>query len=447
MPVKNQEHYFPRHVRRFLAWPRKGGLFLLLVLSRIPQAQQQFQDQVQSQVTGTNMDEIAPSLAPDFPQTQTEQANPGVFQVFNPGGPVPGALDQPFQYGRFIFRPHVLYELTYGNGIQSAPGIQQKTLVQQFSPGFALDLGPDWVLDYTPTFVYYSSKAFANTVNQSVILRGSTEYDNWTLGLSQSYSSSSSPTVETGTQVNQDNYGTGVSASHELNSLVSVDLAANQSVEIAQGYSGSREWSSLDWLNFKMWSHMNFGLGAGGGYDNVDAGPDQIYGQLQGRLNWRVSDKLSLSVNGGEEDRHFRGAGEPDLLNPLYGGSIQYQPFDYTTIALTADNSVSQSFFAGQITENTAFGVTLGQRLLGKLHLDLTGGYTIEKYISATSAVAALNGSNRKDDYVSFTSRLSCPLLKRGTASVFYQYSHDNSTLGGFTYGTTEVGFELGYSY
>lgn len=444
MPVKNQEHNFPRPGRRLLAWPGKGGLFLLLLLSRIPQAQQQFQDQIQNQLQNPGLDELAPSPAPAVPQTQAEQANPGTFQVFNPGGAAPGSLDQPFQYGRLIFRPHIEYRFLYGNGIQSAPGVQQKTVIQEFSPGILVNLGADWVLDYTPTFTYYSSRAFANAVNQSVILRGGTEYDGWALGLSQSYSSTASPTVETGTEVSQNDYVTALSASRELNSTLSVDLAADQTIEAVQGLQGSRDWSSLDWLNFKITPRMNFGVGAGGGYVNVDAGADQIYEQAQGRYNWRVTDKFSLTATAGMEERQFRQAGQAALLSPLYGGSLQYQPFDYTTIALNANSAVAPSFFAGQVTKNTVFTLELTQRLLGKLHLDLSGGYDIENYL-ATSAAAA--GLNRTDDYLTFTSRLSWPLLKRGTAGIFYSYSHDQSTALGFTYGSTQIGFDLEYSY
>jgi len=446
MPVKNQQHNFPRPGRRCFVWPGKAGLFLLLVLSRIPQAQQQFQDQVQSQTQGSGMDALAPSPAPAVPQTQNEQANPGAFQVFNPNGAAPDSLDQPFQYGRLIFRPHVLYRFLYGNGIQSAPGAPQKTVVQQFSPGILVNLGPDWVLDYTPTLIYYSSPEFANTVNQSVILRGGTEYQDWTLGLSQSYFSVSTPTVETGTQLRQDSYITALSASRELNSTVSLDLAVNQDFEATEMLESTRDWSSLDWLNFKISPRMNFGLGAGGGYDSPDSGPGQVYEQAQGRYNWRVSDRFSLSANGGVEDRQYQEGGQADLISPIYGGSVQYQPFDYTTIALLVNNSVSQSFFVGQVVKNSVFGLDVTQRLLGKLHLDLNGGYTIEKYVATTDTPVATS-LNRKDDYLTFTARLSCPLLKRGTAGIFYQYSHNQSTADGFTYGSTQIGFDLGYTY
>ena len=387
---------------------------------------------------------LAPSPVPAIPLTQTEQANPGTFQVFAPGGTTQGSLDQPFQAGRLIFRPHVEYRFLYGNGIQSAPGVQQKTAVQQFSPGLLINLGPNWVLDYTPTFVYYSSRQFQNGVNQDVVLRGGATFHDWVLGLSQVYTYSSSPTVETGTQVNQEDYVTALTAGRQLNDVVSLSLAVNQNVEVAEGYQGSRGWSTLNWVNFNVWEHLNFGVGLGGGYDNVDSGPDQVYEQGQLRANWRISDRLSVSVNGGAEDRQYRESGGPSLINPLYGASVQYEPFDHTTLALTASRTTSQAFLVNEDTETTSFAAVLTQRLLGKMTLSVSGGYNIAKYIPSAAATAGLG---RKDDYVSFNTRLSWPLFKRGSAGIFYQYTHNESTQEGFTYGSTQIGCDIGYHY
>jgi hypothetical protein len=281
-------------------------------------------------------------------------------------------------------------------------------------------------------------------VDQSVILRGGTTFHDWVLGLSQIYTYSSSPTVETGTQVNEEDYLTAITAGRQLNDVVSLSLAANQNFEVAQGYQGSREWSSINWVNFKVWEHLNFGLGAGGGYDNVETGPDQIFEQAQGRFNWRVTDRLSISANGGLEDRQYRTANASSLIDPIYGTSIQYQPFGHTTLALTVNSSVSQAFLVAEETETTSYNAVLTQRLLGKMTLTVSGGYSITKYVATGAAEA---GFSRKDDYDTFNARLSWPLFKRGTAGVFYQNTFNQSTAEGFSYGSTQFGCDIGYRY
>jgi hypothetical protein len=80
--------------------------------------------------------------------------------------------------------------------------------------------------------------------------------------------------------------------------------------------------------------------------------------------------------------------------------------------------------------------------LFKKVYLDLDGGYHIVTYVAAGPAA-----TDREDDYYTFNARLGCPFLKRGTVAVFYQYSDFSSTEPGFTYSTSQVGFEVGYRF
>src|SRR5580692_5063043 len=69
-------------------------------------------------------------------QTQDQETQTNEMQVFQPAGEaVQNNLPQIFQYGPVQLHPHLDYRLLYGNGIQSAPGDQQKTFIQEVSPG------------------------------------------------------------------------------------------------------------------------------------------------------------------------------------------------------------------------------------------------------------------------------------------------------------------------
>ncbi len=166
------------------------------------------------------------------------------------------------------------------------------------------------------------------------------------------------------------------------------------------------------------------------------------YEQLQARIRWRATDKISFQVHGGLEDRQFLQGSAGSLLNPVAGGLIQYQPFEVTKLSITMDRTVAVSYFQNQVTEGTEVMGDLNQRLLKRLYLDLSGGYHTVKYVGAGAS-----GTGRRDDYYTFDARLSCPFLKRGTAAVFYQYSNDSSTTPGFTFSSSQVGFELGYRF
>ena len=387
----------------------------------------------------------APSYVVTPPAVQEIQAN-NEMNVFNAEGNAPGAAQptEPFQYGIFTLRPHPFYRFLYGNGILSSTNQAQSTIINQFSPGFLLEIGRHWTLDYTPTWTFYSDSHFENTLDHVVTLTGGTSYEDWAFGLSQVCALTSDPLVETATQTSQETYTTALNASCVLNSKMSTDLGASQNIISADQFNSSREWSASGWLNYEFWPRLNAGIGANFEYLNVQSGPDMTGEQLQSRVNWRATDKISFQVHAGGEDDQFLG-GTGDLLNFVFGAAIQYQPFEVTKISINAGRAVSASYFTNSTTENTDFTGELNQRLLGRLYLDLQGGYHTVKYVASAGATSPVN--NREDDYYSFNVQLSYTFAQRGTVAAFYQASSNSSTLAGYSYSSSQIGFQISYSY
>ncbi len=380
------------------------------------------------------------SIAPQaMQQYQTNE-----MDVFAPPGVAAAVSSEatPFQLGPVSLLPHVYYRFLSGDGIPSAGSNHVATIIQEISPGILLNMGSHWALDYTPTLRFYSNKQFRDTLDQNVILIGGTTYQDWILGLSQSYISSSTPLIETGAQTDQQSWLTDLKASYRFNSKMTMDLVLDQNIVSADTFTSYQEWSTLDWLNYEFWPRLDTALGVGFGFVNVDAGSDMTYEQLQARVRWRATDKISFQINGGLEDRQFLQGSAGSLLNPIMGGMIQYQPFEVTKLSLMFDRTVAVSYFENQVTEGTEITGDLNQRLLKRLYLDLSGGYHTVKYVGAGAT-----GTGRKDNYYTFDVRLSCPFLKRGTAAVFYQYTDTSSTASGFTFNSNQVGFEVGYRF
>ncbi len=383
------------------------------------------------------------------PAMQEYQSNRvGVVQL--PELVAPGAPKAPLELGPVALRPHVLYRLLYGNGISYSPSNQTSTAVNEISPGLLFGIGRHFTLDYTPTLRYYSSDKFRDSLDHSVLLTGGTTYEDWVLGLSQGYTLTALPEVETGIQTTEESFLTTLTASYRFNSKMSMDLDAQQAFISAEGsatgaaLTGHREWSTLDWLNYEFWSNLAASIGVGFGYLDMDTGPDATYEKLEGRITWRVVDKTSLQLIGGVEDRQFQSGGAGNLINPILGAAILYRPVETTTLSLHADSVVSASYFADQVAETTGFSASLDQRLITKLYLIVGGGYNRVRYVASTPGVSP----NRTDDYYFFSSRLSWRFLKRGTVAVFYQYSDNSSSSeSGFTFSSNQVGLELGYRY
>ncbi len=389
-----------------------------------------------------------PAVATESQWSQADNLN-SPLQVFQPFDQAErNSLPQPFTLGPVVVRPHPFYRVTYGSGIQNGTNNPQDTVIQEFSPGVSVDFGKHWTADYTPTFRFYSNNQFRDSVDHAASVSGGTRVDDWRFGFTQTFSLTMSPLAETGAQTEQESYVTSLSAGWAINHKVSADFGLVQNLNFVTGLQNSKTWSTLDWLNYQFYERLSVGVGLGGGYVNIEnpASPDQTFEQAQLRVQWRATDKLSLSVNGGLEDRQFIHApGLEDSLNPIFGASIQYQPFQHTQITLGASRAVSSSdyFIISQSTETTTVSLNFNQRLLEQFYLDLGVGYTKTEFVTALGPFAI----NRSDDNYSFNARLSRGFLKRGNVSVTYQYGDHQSSLAGFTYQSSQVGFEVGFSY
>lgn len=369
---------------------------------------------------------------------------PSEMQVFPPDSAMASVLDElhPLKWGPVILRPHASYQFTYGTGIRSSTNQPPaNTIIQSFAPGILFVVGTHWTLDYTPTFTFYSDKHLKNSVGQSVILTGGTAYGDWILGFSQSFTYSSSPQIQTGTQSAQQIFSTVLTASYQINSKFSTDLAVYQNLSYTSGFQDTRQWSTMDWLNYQVGSRLSFGAGAGFGY--VSATPDSLFEQLQGRVNWRATDKISFGINGGAEFTQFTDGGSAPLINPIFSGSIQYLPWDYTQISIGASRAVNTSYYQNQITEITSVNGGINQRLFKRLHLNVNGAYNWTTYVAAASGAAINNPSH----YYSVNVQLNTSVFKRGSVGVFYNYSQNVTDQAGLGYSSNQVGFNIGYAF
>jgi hypothetical protein len=354
---------------------------------------------------------------------------------------IPSPADFLF-WGPVTVHPHVDYSVTYGNGIQSQPGQPNTSLVQTFTPAATFVIGNHTTINYAPSFTFYSSQNLHDSFNQSFELNWGTSYEDWIFGVNQTYATSSAPLVQTGTQTSTDDYTTALSASYRFNSLWSIDASVDQSITSAEGFSSSKSWSTLEYLNYQFFPRLTGSVGGGFGYDSVEGGSDTSHESLQLRLSWRPSAKIGLTVHGGAEDRQFLGSGLPNLISPTYGAEIDYALFDYTAVTLSLDRSISPSITSGsQDSESTALNISVNQRLLKRLQLSLTGSYTEVNYL-ASGAIAT---PSRTDSYYSFSARLSLTVLRRVALSANYQYSDNSSSAAGFTFASSQVGFDISY--
>lgn len=353
-----------------------------------------------------------------------------------------GELEPFARLGPVNLRPHILYRALYAQGILSAPGQQQNTVIQEMSPGIFFEIGNHWTLDYTPTWRFYSDNHFRNTLDHDVLLTGGTTYEDWVLGLSQHYFLRSTPLIETGSQTDRELFGTTLTGLHRIDDKWSTDLSLEQTITSARYFVGYRKWSTLDWLDYQFLPRLDVGPGVGFGFVDEDAGTDMTYEEVRGRINWRATDKISLQLHAGFENRQFL-ATDRNLVSPLFGVAIHYLPVETTYLALHAERMVTPSYFQDQIEEVSTVGIDLDQRLVERLHLGLGVGYGNATYDASVPGVIP----HMENNYYHFNARLNCEILRRGSIALTYDYLNNSSDQPGYSFSSNEIGIELGYRF
>ena len=99
----------------------------------------------------------------------------------------PKPRSEPFKWGPLTLRPHPYYQFLSADGLQSSTNQVANTTIQTISPGALLEIGRHWTLDYSPLWTIYSNKQFSDNFGQTIKLVGGTTYNDWVLGLIQSY--------------------------------------------------------------------------------------------------------------------------------------------------------------------------------------------------------------------------------------------------------------------
>jgi hypothetical protein len=378
-------------------------------------------------------------------------AGPLAPQAYVPVGP-PLA-----EWGPIGVYPHLLYQVTYGDGIEAQPGVNSTTFVNTVSPGVYFKLGSHWSLDYTPSLAFYSNPIFRDTTDQKVILNGGTVYRDWTLYLTQSYIDTTQPLVETGTQVEQEAYATAFNAAWEMSSKTTLQLGLNQNFRFAEGLNNIHEWTTADWFNYQFQPQLSAALGATFGYDELSLGSDMPFEQGLGRVIFQPGTKLRLLVIGGLEDRQFDRPPAPSEVTPIFQALGMYQIGDGTLLTVSAQRTVVASLLANQVNDITTTLVSVRQKIIGSAFAEISGGYTDESYTDIVPGPAPPGFYNIpiRSDHVEIRSdsrayariSLTTVIHTRLTASIFYMYFDNSSSQANFKYSGDQGGLDLNYRW
>ena len=381
------------------------------------------------------------SYAPKAPRESRISSNDATSS-FNALLPISRESDA-LQVGPVLFRPSINYKYTDANNLLRSVGNEQDSEIQNISLNFIFDYQEFWSLSYRPTWTYYSNAAFDDTDSHSATFSSDVAVADWRIGFNQTYNDSNGSLVQTGSQTQQEIFGTTLSASRQLNSTWYLDLSADQDLRSTSRFSDVSEWLTSGWLRHQASSVVNSSIGLTWGYADVDPGLNTEYMQFLLRFGFNPSDKLRASLQGGIDSREVDAPGFDKEENPTYNASVQYQPFDYTTIGINLSRGISTSYFSNFNNDTEALTLSLKQRLLGRFNLTVSYGERSSDYLGLLGNFVV----GRADDYDSFSVDLSTQLVNRINVSAFYRKNENSTNTTGFGFSSDQSGFSIGYRY
>ena len=391
--------------------------------------------------TQSNAQDSSNSYTPKAPRESPILSNDATssFSALSPAS----RKSTPLQVGPVLFRPSINYKYTDANNLLRSVGNEQDSEIQNISLNLIFDYQEFWSFSYRPTWTYYSNAAFDDTDSHSANFSSDFAVADWRIGFNQTYSDSNGSLVQTGSQTQQEIFGTTLSASRQLNSTWYLDLSADQDLRSTSSFSDVGEWSTSGWLRHQASSVVNSSIGLTWGYADVDPGLNTEYMQFLLRFGFNPSEKLRASLQGGIDSREVDAPGFDKEESPTYNASLQYQPFDYTTIGINLSRGISTSYFSNFNNETEALTLSLNQRLLGRFNLTVSYGERSSDYLGLIGNFVV----GRADDYDSFSVDLSTQLANRINVSAFYRKNENSTNTNGFGFSSDQSGFSIGYRY
>jgi hypothetical protein len=369
----------------------------------------------------------------------------------------PVATDAFFQIGPVSLHPELSLRAIYGLRLPAPGGRYVASMINTTSAGLSADLGEHWTVEASRTHTAYSARALADSTATSFRFQGTGNVSNWNWIWTETYRESTPLLIETGGPTPQHNWGSSLGLARAFGPHLRFQANLGLDEMYGETFPDSRDWSTMNWLTVSPNSRVQVGLGIGAAYTEIIRQPDATSERFMGRFNWKPSEKLAVSIDGGIESRSTRSLTGRDLRNPLLRASIMYRPFKATTLSLSSDRTVSNSYFQRQVNERASWSAGLNQRLLGRFYLSASYGRSTNDFESTelltlppapeseipSDNPVVISPPGRSDRVNSFNLRLSTKLFDRFAIGASYLRNQNQSSERRFSFTTTQFGVDV----
>jgi len=314
-------------------------------------------------------------------------------------------------------------------------------------------------LDYMPSAILFVDHSDQDAFNQLISLTGGYSSGRLTLTLYQSVAILESANFNsffdtTGLWANTDASGptrmnwsyTFLTANYQLTGKISLQAEFGAPIYAYLGDGNISDYTIFGglYVYYNWLPKLSVGIGTTFGYTWVDEPTtNQSFEQINLRLNYAWTAKLSLYASGGVEFRQFDG-NRNTYDSPVFEVGLSYNPFSGSYLSLAAGRRIYPSGYV----DNQDFGATyvaarFQQRLFRRIYFGLGAGYENSNYIATDRDVSA----TRNDNYWFIEPSVDVLINRWLSAGVYYLHRESSSNEDFVSWEDNQVGVRATFRF
>lgn len=329
---------------------------------------------------------------------------------------------------------------------------RQSDTVFTLDGGFLFELGDyrqqidNYVIaKYLATGYLFTTHTGEDSVDQDALIQGQYRFSNFTFQsqINFDYLNGSDRTV--GTFVTRYLLDGRFRLLYDLSTKTQLFAEFEQISSIYEKELSSYEYIGRFGVDYSITPKIKLGLeGVVGDLVQQD-GPSSLYGEAQLRAAYRYTEKLTFRATAGFEVTSYSSS---DLIKvtPVFELGADYSPFPDTTLSLTAFRKIFASpLLVGQFFTATGVEFDASQKLFQRFTVAVAVGYEHDSYNSTGGATAIDIG--REDDYVYVRPNITYNFRNWLSATVYYQFGRNSSTIGQSSFYDNRVGGQISITF
>ena len=388
--------------------------------------------------------------APEYnPQAQPEATNE-LIGGYGKGGEKKNIIEEAQQkLWRLIFT--VQGGVYYDSNIFITQEHPEGDTVVQLAAGFTFEIG-DYrakannylTMAYLATGYIYTGHSDQDGVDQQFVVHGQYRWRRLTLQTNVAFSYLDGPDRLAGTFTTQYLVDGLVRLLYDYSEKTQFHAEYEQIADIYPSQINSFEYIGRAGVDYQITPKVKVGGEGVLGDLQVEQGGTSIYGEGRFRLAYKMTEKITFLGSGGFEVVHYNSR-NLTKVTPVFDLSAFWSPFVGTSFGLTAYRKIWASpVEKGEVFTATGVQGSIGQIFFQHYSAQVYAGYENDAYNPSGGNAPNLD---RTDNYVYVRPSLSYQVGGWCSLVLYYQFSHNDSTVFGASFDDHRVGGQVIFAF